>query len=372
MARFASRTKRVALLFGPLLFALYSPARAASPGAPVHLIVYKEAGGFQGWPANNGVWVWGDEILVGFKSGGYKANDKSHSIDPDKASRFRLARSLDGGESWAVEDPENFVGLGVKARPSPGGIKFSDPNFAMRVERTEFVVSYDRGKTWKGPYALPTFDRHLTARTDYIVNGPRDCLLFVSAAEPKVNASLKDRAFCIRTTDGGETFQFLSWMTGDPISTRSVMPSTVRVSKTQLVSALRRRDDTGGQKCWIDAYGSNDNGASWTFLSKVADTGPKNGNPPSMVRMRDGRLVVTYGLRITPFGIRARTSADNGKTWGDEIVLRKDAGTWDFGYTRTVQRSDGMLVTIYYYNTRENPQQHIAATIWNPNSFGKN
>jgi len=338
----------------------------------VHVLVYAKKGEFQGWPANNGVWSWGNEILVGFKSGPYKANDKGHSVEPGNDRRFRLARSLDGGASWTVEAPRNFVGGGVKATPSPGGIKFADPNFAMRLERTEFFVSYDRGKAWMGPYALPAFNHVLTARTDYIVNGPADCLLFVSVAEPKVNASLQDRAACIRTKDGGNTFEFLSWMTGEPITTRSVMPSTVRVSKTQLVSALRRRDDGGGQKCWIDAYVSNDNGASWTFLSKVADTGPKNGNPPSMVRLRDGRLAATYGVRIPPFGMRAKISADNGKTWGDEIVLRQDAATWDFGYPRTVQRPDGKLVTVYYYNTKESPQQHIAATIWDPDSFLKN
>jgi hypothetical protein len=32
-----------------------------------------------------------------------------------------------------------------------------------------------------------------------------------------------------------------------------------------------------------------------------------------------------------------------------------------------VQRPDGRLVTIYYYNTLERSEQHIAATIWDPN-----
>jgi hypothetical protein len=31
-----------------------------------------------------------------------------------------------------------------------------------------------------------------------------------------------------------------------------------------------------------------------------------------------------------------------------------------------VQRSDGKVVTIYYYTTEQNPEQHIAATIWDP------
>jgi hypothetical protein len=31
-----------------------------------------------------------------------------------------------------------------------------------------------------------------------------------------------------------------------------------------------------------------------------------------------------------------------------------------------VQRPDGKLVTIYYYTTELDPEQHIAATLWDP------
>jgi len=166
-------------------------------------------------------------------------------------------------------------------------------------------------------------------------------------------------------------------MTGEPIAIRSVMPSTVRISKNHLISALRRRLDRGGaeyRKNWIDVYESKDNGKTWSFLSKVADTDPggllhRNGNPPSMVRLKDGRLCVTYGYRGVPYGIRAKFSKDNGKTWGPEIHLRDDGRSWDMGYTRTMQRPDGKLVTVYYYTTEEIPEEHIAATIWDPDKF---
>jgi len=345
-----------------------------------NVIVYKEAGHFCGWPANNGVWIWGNEILVGFHLGYYKAKTNDHSIARDRPSRSVLARSTDGGETWTMEDPDNFVGDGKETVPCPGNINFANPDFAMRVGGNRFFISYDRGHKWQGPYMLPDFGgKKLTSRTDYIVNGPRDCLIFVSAKEPKVEAGLRDRAFCIQTADGGKTFKFLSWMTYN-LKVRSVMPSTVRISKSHLVSAMRRRHDIRREglpnirKDWIDVYESLDNGKSWKFLSKVADTdrGEKNGNPPSMVRLRNGRLCVTYGYRSKPYGIRAKLSDDNGKTWGKEIHLRDDARTWDMGYTRTVQRLDGKLVTMYYFTTRENPPQHIAATIWNPDLVGKN
>jgi hypothetical protein len=85
-----------------------------------------------------------------------------------------------------------------------------------------------------------------------------------------------------------------------------------------------------------------------------------------MIRLRDGRLCVAYGYRSGILGIRAKLSSDEGRSWGTEIVLRDDGRTWDLGYPRMRQRSDGKIVTIYYFTTEENPEQHIAATIWEP------
>jgi hypothetical protein len=114
-------------------------------------------------------------------------------------------------------------------------------------------------------------------------------------------------------------------------------------------------------------FESRDNGKTWAEISRIA--GKENGsNPPSMLRLKDGRICVTYGRRTAPFGIRARISRDQGKTWAEEIVLRADAGHRDVGYTRTVQRPDGKLVTVYYFNDKPETERYIAATIWTPPS----
>jgi len=224
----------------------------------------------------------------------------------------------------------------------------------------DFHFSYDRGKTWHGPYKLPDFgQKKIMARTDYIVNSQSDCLIFLTAS--KTNGK-EGRPFCTRTTDGFKTLNFVSWIGPEPEGF-SIMPSTVRISKTKLISAIRRKEEGLG---FIDVYASNDDGSTWQLLSTPASTGRKNGNPPSTVRLPDGRIVVTYGYRSPPQGIRAAISSDEGKTWSKEIILRRDGRTWDLGYPQTVQRPDGKLVTIYYFTTEENPQQHIAATIWDP------
>src|SRR4029077_857595 len=83
-------------------------AAGETPRLPRHVVAYAEAGRFAGWPANHGIWSWGDEILVGFSRGDYKDNGSNYhyNIDRDKPEETLLARSRDGGATWAVEVPQ--------------------------------------------------------------------------------------------------------------------------------------------------------------------------------------------------------------------------------------------------------------------------
>ena len=36
-----------------------------------HVVVSEKEGRYHGWPANNGIWSWGDEILVAFTQADY-------------------------------------------------------------------------------------------------------------------------------------------------------------------------------------------------------------------------------------------------------------------------------------------------------------
>lgn len=357
-------------------------ANKAAPAKVEHAVVYRERGRFGGWPANHGIWCWGDEILVGFSRGYYKDRGPYHHIDKSKPEEYLLARSRDGGATWSIEEPQPpgaLLGtLGMRHGIMPDGktdevllelrepINFTHPDFAMTVRMEEtnkgtsrFYYSYNRGHAWRGPYRLPLFgQKGVMARTDYLVNGPGDCTLFLTASKSN---SKEGRPFCARTTDGGLTWNFVSFIGPEPIG-YAIMPSTVRVSSNELVTMIRRLDPP---KSWIDAFSSPDNGRSWTFLSTPEpDTG--EGNPPSLLRLRDGRLALIYGRRAVPFGIRARLSADHGKTWSGPIVIREDAGGRDIGYVRSVLRRDGKVVAVYYYHEQSDPTRFIAATIWDP------
>ena len=55
-----------------LMMTITSPISCMARDASVvvenarHVQVFYEKGRFAGWPANNGIWQWGSEILVGF------------------------------------------------------------------------------------------------------------------------------------------------------------------------------------------------------------------------------------------------------------------------------------------------------------------
>ena len=359
------RISRILILAGMVVLAGSRGLVAAQEGPSViskeHVVVYGEAGRFAGWPANNGLWNWGNEILVGFELGWWMdRGPNKHSIDPSRRSERVLARSLDGGQSWTLEKNEVLDSdLTVSPRPSEG-VNFAHPQLAIQCTSERFYLSYDRGKTWQNPYELPYFGRDLMARTDYIVNGPDDCFFFLTAEKSNGDEGIP---FCTRTTDGGKSFDFLSWIGTEPEG-YSIMPASVRCCDGKLIVAVRRYERGDIRRGWIEVYESNDDGLTFDFVCVAADTGSNGGNPPSMLMLSDTRICLAYGFRSPPYGIRAKVSGDAGRTWSDEIVLRDDGRNWDLGYTRTVQRPDGKIVTVYYFSTDEITEQFIAATIW--------
>lgn len=355
-------------------------AAAATVTAPEHVIVARAPGRYGGWPANHGIWAWGNELLVGFSWGHMRGGGagSGHPIDRGRPEEHMLARSRDGGATWSHEKPAgltppttpgNIAGVptekaGREAAELTTPIDFTAPGFALtarmgniHVGPSWFFYTTDKGKSWNGPFKLPDFGhKGIAARTDYLVDGRHELTMFLTAAK---SDGREGRVICVRTTDGGRTWRQIGLVGPEPdASDFAIMPSSVRLSPASILTLVRHRR-------WIEAYRSDDNGANWAHVTRaVPDTG--RGNPPSLLKLRDGRLVVTFGYRAEPYGIRARISRDQGKTWSDDIVLRSDAVDWDLGYTRSVQRRDGKIVTVYYYNDATSDERYIANTIWTP------
>jgi hypothetical protein len=363
------------------------PAARQAPPLPLpvngleHVEIWRQPGHYGGWPANHGMWIWRNEIAVGFSDGHLKVGDpERHPVDRSQTERHLLARSANGGRDWAIEIHQDLVPPpqpghmsdvptekgGHMPTPLTEALDFSAPNFALSLRMADkdtgpswFYASSNRGRAWTGPWALPSFGTPgITARTDYIVMDAKHLVAIVTAAKPNGH---EGRPLAIETRDGGLTWSMLGWIGPETAGWR-IMPTTVKLGDGRFYTVIRTRE---GDRHSLDAFTSRDGGRTWAAAgTPVADTG--RGNPGALVALADGRLALVYGQRKTPFGMYAVLSEDQGRTWAPPVTLRADAVDWDLGYPRAVQRAVGVIVTAYYYNDRTGPERYIAATLWKP------
>ena len=357
-----------------------------------HVTVFRKSGEYAGWPANYGIWNWGDEIVTGFTLGSHSTDGGFHYRNKDQPFKTMQTRSIDGGLTWetiqapldapgnvAISADEHMnLGLGpVHLRTNPPKtfdeeFDFSKPDFAILMARTGirgtcesyFYITKDRCKNWLGPFSFPMFGLGgVAARTDIVSHQSHSnrCILLLTATKPDGD---QGRVFCAETRDAGQSFQFLSWLREFPEGIEN-MPSTVRLSTGRLLTALRCRSSLESIG-WIDLMYSDDEGINWHSLSRPVRGTGSAGNPPVLLLLSDGRLCLIYGYRGEGAGVRYVTSTNSGRSWGREIILRDDAGNHDVGYPRAIERPDGNVVVVYYHNDVADGDRYIAATIWKP------
>ena len=359
--------------------------------------IFREPGRFAGWPANYGMWHWGDEIVVGFTVGAHRTVARGHAIDKRRPVVNMQARSLDRGFTWRVEafngarpderglsadehmNPGLRLGevMGATSAPVPATpLNFERPDFALMLARTGLTrgvfsflyLSTDRCRTWNGPYRLPLFgSTGIAARTDYLVLGEHAALFFLTANKAD---GKEGKVICVRTDDGGQSFELLAEVGGEPKGDGdfAIMPASLQLPSGRILCARRCRNGASGLS-WIDLYASDDQGHSWRYMSqpvKFQQSG-HSGNPPCLKQLSDGSLLLIYGNRDT-YNICARISADDGLSWGEEIVLRAGGANGDMGYPRAVALDDDVVVAAYYINERPDGdgERLIEATLWKP------
>jgi len=111
---------------------------------------------------------------------------------------------------------------------------------------------------------------------------------------------------------------------------------------------------------------STDGGRTWTVTHKT----PIWGYPPHLIQLKNGWLLVVYGVRKKPYSERACISKDGGKTWdvAHEIMLThaiiEHGRTGDLGYPASVQLKDGSIWTVYYEVAHPGEKPSLMGTHW--------
>ena len=314
-----------------------------------------------------------DELLIIFREAKWRGT-VTHA---DPTTRASLLRSRDRGRSWFSHispDPAGGNGTSIarmadgtllasafhwlyetSGRPAPqGGKDVVKPTVLTGVFVTR---SLTEGYTWEPAAHVPEPDgsSNMSCAGAILELPGGDLLLPLTARR----AQMKNRdAVVMRSRDRGR-----SW--GEPVCLTADADPELLWSETRLVLCpsgrilAMHRSDKGNYFRNI----SNDGGLTW---SATEDTGIWCGgsSPPDLLRLADGRILLSRGHRRAPFGVRCNLSTDEGLTWGPDIILRDDASDRDVGYPSTIQFSDGALLTAYYWHG-EDGIRHLQRTSWN-------
>ncbi len=344
-------------------------------------IVARQEDAWIGGVFEGGLWSFdrGREMLAAGLCSPCAYNSRS-SVDAQLVRRggaaWKTWRSLDGGRRWRpgadiFTYADAVAALARGAPEFPGGrANPADPNvlltanglFYMNAEIVVLHLSRDRGRTWQGPVWVrslsPSTPRNY-GQSSACLRGDGAMLLFLTGSHPGGRC----RTCVLEATDLAGRRSLLSYLPQDRDFDR-VHPSPVTLDDGRIVLAVTEKpaESAGHTRLYL----SPDDGRSWQFLGRPNDVG----DPAHLLRLCDGRLLLSYATPLPPYRICARLSEDGGATWGPEQVVREGGGSADLGSLRSAQRPDGAVVTVYQWNNAgekgsfRGGRRHLAATHW--------
>ena len=264
-----------------------------------------------------------------------------------------------GHEAWPAYRREEAEARGLVIRDHPG----TADGFVV-TRPTVFVQrSTDSGETWgRDEWDMPGFSGLGFSRPAVLGDG--------TVLEPVYGSGADGgpRMMVLRGTDWGHTWRLHGIGTpGNEAAFVETDPGRV------LCLARTGAGESGGH---LVQYWSDDGGATWSQALNTNVWTPDS--PPHLIKLRDGRILLSHGYRRDPMGIRAVLSEDGGRTWDvdNTVVLRDDGGYAselrpdgstgsDIGYPLSTQLSDESILTVYYI-TPADRVTHIASTRWDP------
>lgn len=379
--------------FRLLLLALtLCPMLSANPGGIRKLkdvVVYQDARFHCAFPSV--VRLADGELLLAFRRAPNRLMyGEAQNFHADPNSYLVSVRSRDGGETWTKE-PRLVYADAFGGSQDPCLLQLRDgtllcasygwtflrpdglPHLADRVLQHPpgavfnggyYVRSTDGGATWEGPFYPP----HIAPE---ILHGPtgrlvpaynrgamaegRDGRIFWAVAATEALKPQRTGVHLLVSEDHGVT-----WKYSAPIATDAKVSfnetSIYETPKGDLVAFLRTAD-------YDDQAGiarSTDGGRTFQPWQGMGF----QGHPLHALRLPDNRVLLTYGYRHQPMGIRARVlnAECTDFATAPEIVLRDDGGGFDLGYSWSVLVDPHHVFVAYYFNQNAG-LPYIAGTI---------
>lgn len=292
--------------------------------------------------------------------------------------RVELMQSDDGGQTWrwprvlmdsAIDDRDSgvletaqgtllvttFTSLAYegileraeKIKPGQPGAWPADR--LARWQAAHKRLSAEQRKSQLGVWMLRSTDGGVSWSAPYrcLVSSPHGPIQLSDGRLLYAGKALwedEKRVGVCESTDDGQTWRWLAQLPvrpgDDPVQYHEL--HAVETADGRLVLQLRNHNKANDRETLQSE--SSDGGKTWTVPHPIGVWGL----PSHLLRLKDGRLLMTYGHRREPFGNQARLSNDHGRTWSEPIILSGDGAGGDLGYPSTVQLDDGSLVTVWY------------------------
>src|SRR5262249_10352883 len=115
------------------------------------------------------------------------------------------------------------------------------------------------------------------------------------------------------STDDGKTWQWLAEVPTRRGDDKKEYHELYGVETAKCTLTVHTRNNTRANPSETLKSESSDGGKTWSEPHPIGVWGL----PSHLLRLKDDRLLMSYGHRRKPFGVQARLSEDHGKSWSD-------------------------------------------------------